>query len=159
MSAAFSGPSRGLGIELYRGAQAYFEHINRSGGVQGRKVVLKTYDDGYQPDPSVQNTMALMLEDQVFALFGYVGTPTVTRVLPMLKKFQDKTVYMFFPFTGAQPQRSLLTASSPSTSALPTARKRRAWSTISSPSAGDASPCSIKPTPTAVAAGQVCAPP
>ena len=105
MSAAFSGPSRGLGIELYRGAQAYFEHINRGGGVRGRKVVLKTYDDGYQPDPSVQNTMALMLEDQVFALFGYVGTPTVTRVLPMLKKFQDKTVYMFFPFTGAQPQR------------------------------------------------------
>ena len=105
MSAAFSGPSRGLGIELYRGAQAYFEHINRAGGVRGRKVVLKTYDDGYQPDPSVQNTMALMLEDEVFALFGYVGTPTVTRVLPMLKKFQDKTVYMFFPFTGAQPQR------------------------------------------------------
>ena len=105
MSAAFSGPSRGLGIELYRGAQAYFEHINRAGGVRGRKVVLKTYDDGYQPDPSVQNTMALMLEDQVFALFGYVGTPTVTRVLPMLKKFQDRTVYMFFPFTGAQPQR------------------------------------------------------
>ena len=105
MSAAFSGPSRGLGIELYRGAQAYFEHINRAGGVRGRKVRLKTYDDGYQPDPSVQNTVALMLEDQVFALFGYVGTPTVTRVLPMLKKFQDKTIYMFFPFTGAQPQR------------------------------------------------------
>ncbi len=105
MSAAFSGPSRGLGIELYRGAQAYFEHINRAGGVRGRKVALKTYDDGYQPDPSVQNTVALMLEDQVFALFGYVGTPTVTRVLPILKKFQDKTIYMFFPFTGAQPQR------------------------------------------------------
>ena len=49
--------------------------------------------------------MTLMLEDRVFALFGYVGTPTVTRVLPMLKKFQDQTVYLFFPFTGAQPQR------------------------------------------------------
>ncbi len=105
MSAAFSGPSRGLGIELYRGASAYFEHVNSSGGVHGRKIALKTYDDGYQPDPSVQNTMTLMLEDRVFALFGYVGTPTVTRVLPMLKKFQDQTVYLFFPFTGAQAQR------------------------------------------------------
>ena len=104
-SAAFSGPSRGLGIELYRGAGAYFEHINRQGGVNGRRIVLKTYDDGYQPDPSVKNTMTLMLEDQVFLLFGYVGTPTVTRVLPMLKKFQDRRVYLFFPFTGAQPQR------------------------------------------------------
>ena len=105
MSAAFSGPSRGLGIELFRGASAYFEHVNRNGGVGGRKVVLKTYDDGYQPDPAVKNTLTLMLEDEVFALFGYVGTPTVTRVLPMLKKFQERQIYLFFPFTGAQPQR------------------------------------------------------
>ena len=105
VSAAFSGPSRGLGIELYRGASAYFTHINQQGGISGRKVVLKTYDDGYQPDPSVKNTLKLMLEDDVFLLFGYVGTPTVTRVLPMLKKFQDRNIFLFFPFTGAQPQR------------------------------------------------------
>ena len=105
MSAAFSGPSRGLGSELYRGARAYFNHANANGGVGGRKVALKLYDDGYQPDPCVRNTMKLMLEDRVFLLFGYVGTPTVTRVLPLLKKFQDEQVYLFFPFTGAQPQR------------------------------------------------------
>ena len=105
MSAAFSGPSRGLGIELYRGASAYFEHVNRAGGISGRRITLKLYDDGYQPDASVNNTMKLMLEDQVFLLFGYVGTPTVTRVLPILKKFQDQDVFLFFPFTGAQPQR------------------------------------------------------
>ena len=105
MSAAFSGPSRGLGIELYRGASAYFSHINAQGGVGGRAIEVITYDDGYQPDPSVKNTMTLMLEDDVFLLFGYVGTPTVTRVLPMLKKFQERDIYLFFPFTGAQPQR------------------------------------------------------
>ena len=105
MSAAFSGPSRGLGSELFRGARAYFNHANADGGVGGRKIALKLYDDGYQPDPCVRNTMKLMLEDRVFLLFGYVGTPTVTRVLPLLKKFQDEQVYLFFPFTGAQPQR------------------------------------------------------
>lgn len=104
-SAAFTGPSRGLGNELYRGAMAYFRQINDSGGINGRRITLKLYDDGYQPDPCVQNTLKLMLEDQVFLLFGYVGTPTVTRVLPMLKKFQEERIYMFFPFTGAQPQR------------------------------------------------------
>ncbi len=105
MSAAFSGPSRGLGIELHRGASACFEHVNRQGGINGRRIRLQTYDDGYQPDPAVNNTMTLMLEDRVFLLFGYVGTPTVTRVLPMLKKFQDRDTYLFFPFTGAAPQR------------------------------------------------------
>ena len=105
-SAAFSGPSRGLGIELYRGANACFqEENNKPGGVNGRNVVLRIEDDGYQPDPCVENTMKLMLEDQVFLLFGYVGTPTVTRVLPLLKKFQDRSMFLFFPFTGAQPQR------------------------------------------------------
>lgn len=106
-SAAFTGPSRGLGIELYRGAMAYFTHINEQGGIHGRKIVLKLYDDGYQPDPAVNNTMKLMLNDKVFALFGYVGTPTVTRVLPMLKKFQEEKFTLFFPFTGAEPQRRL----------------------------------------------------
>ncbi|MDE0130436.1 MAG: ABC transporter substrate-binding protein [Gammaproteobacteria bacterium] len=105
VSAAFSGPSRGLGTELYRGASAYFSQVNENGGINGRRIALKMYDDGYQPDPCVENTMKLMLEDQVFLLFGYVGTPTVTRVLPLLKKFQDENIFMFFPFTGAQPQR------------------------------------------------------
>ena len=106
-SAAFTGPSRGLGIELYRGAMAYFQHVNSQGGVHGREISLKLYDDGYQPDPAVNNTTQLMLEDKVFALWGYVGTPTVTRVLPLLKKFQKEKFALFFPFTGAQPQRQL----------------------------------------------------
>jgi branched-chain amino acid transport system substrate-binding protein len=105
MSAAFSGPSRGLGIELYRGAMAYLEHINRGGGVHGKKIVMKAYDDGYHPIPAIQNTIKLIAEDHVFVLFGYVGTPTVTRVLPLLKSYGDQSVYLLFPFTGAQPHR------------------------------------------------------
>ena len=105
VSAAFSGPSRGLGTELYRGAMSFFSYVNDTGGVNGRRIVLKLYDDGYQPDACVANTLRLMQEDNVFLLFGYVGTPTVTRVLPLLKRFRDRQVYLFFPFTGAEPQR------------------------------------------------------
>lgn len=107
MSAAFHGPSAGLGIEHYRGAMAYFAHVNQGGGVYGRKIVLKAYNDGYEPGPAVRNTIRLVEEDHVFLLYGYVGTPTVTRVLPLLKKYQDRSVLLFFPFTGAEPQRRL----------------------------------------------------
>ncbi|MGE4297717.1 MAG: ABC transporter substrate-binding protein [Desulfovibrionaceae bacterium] len=106
MSAAFNGPSRGLGIELYRGSQAYFEHINRTeGGVFGRRIVIVAKDDGYDPTPAIRNTIDLILNDNVLILFNYVGTPTVTRVLPLLKRYSSKHVVLCFPFTGAQPQR------------------------------------------------------
>lgn len=105
MSAAFSGPSRGLGIELYRGASAYFNYVNANGGVHGRRVELLALDDGYNPLPAIANTIRLVEQDKVFALFSYVGTPTVTRILPLLLKYQDRNIYLLFPFTGAEPLR------------------------------------------------------
>ncbi len=105
MSAAFTGPSQGLGIELYRGSMAYFEHINSLGGIHGHKIVIKAYDDGYNPGPAIQNTIRLIEKDNVLALFNYVGTPTTTRCLPLLSRHREQSVLLFFPFTGAEPQR------------------------------------------------------
>ena len=105
MSAAFKGASRSLGIELYRGSMAYLAEVNRAGGVNGRTIAIKAYDDSYDPAQAVKNTLTLMQQDHVFLLFDYVGTPTVTRVLPLLKKYSALHYFLFFPFTGAQPQR------------------------------------------------------
>jgi branched-chain amino acid transport system substrate-binding protein len=105
MSAAFTGPSKGLGIELYRGSKAYLDEVNRKGGVHGRKIVIKAYDDGYNPIPAIENTIRLIDKDDVFLLFNYVGTPTTTRCLPILKRDREKSMLLFCPFTGAQPQR------------------------------------------------------
>jgi ABC-type branched-subunit amino acid transport system substrate-binding protein len=105
MSGAFTGPTRGMGIELYRGSMAYFEHVNSQGGVHGRKIVIKAYDDGYNPVPAIDNTIRLIEQDKVFLLFNYVGTPTTTRCLPLLKRHQEDSILLFFPFSGAQPQR------------------------------------------------------
>ncbi len=105
MSAAFSGPSRELGYELYNGMMAYFDHVNKNGGVNGKKIELIAYDDGYNPLPAINNTLKLIDQDNVFLLIGYVGTPTVTRALPVLKIYENKEIFLFFPFTGAEPQR------------------------------------------------------
>ena len=84
---------------------AYFDAVNAAGGVNGRQIVVRAYDDGYNPTPAIDNTIQLVEQDDVFLLFNYVGTPTVTRVLPLLSRYQDQSMYLFFPFTGAQPQR------------------------------------------------------
>jgi len=84
---------------------AYIEAVNAAGGVNGRQIVIRTYDDDYDPLPAIDNTIALIEQDDVFLLFDYVGTPTVTRILPLLKRYEGESAYLFFPFTGAQPQR------------------------------------------------------
>jgi branched-chain amino acid transport system substrate-binding protein len=105
MSAAFTGASRQLGSELYRGALAYFTEINASGGVDGTTIRILPLDDAYEPVRAVHNTIAFVEEHKVPLLFGYVGTPTVTRVLPLLKRYEERGPYLLFPFTGAQPHR------------------------------------------------------
>jgi branched-chain amino acid transport system substrate-binding protein len=101
-----SGPSNALGKELLAGSQAYFELMNQAGGIHGRKVELLLKDDRYEPNPAVQNTNELITRDKVFFLFDYVGTPTLTRVLPLLKYYEAEKIVNVAPFTGADPQRT-----------------------------------------------------
>ena len=82
-----SGASKSLGQQLIRGSDAYFAFVNNSGGIYGRKVEVILKDDRYEPDPAVENTNDLMTKDKVFFLFDYVGTPTLTRVLPLLESW------------------------------------------------------------------------
>ena len=111
MSAAFTGGARASSMELYRGATALFSEVNAAGGVNGRTLALKAYDDGYQPDRAVRNTIQLLRTDEVFLLFSYFGTPTVEQVLPLLKKVAAENVYLMFPYTGGDAVRSPLYAS------------------------------------------------
>lgn len=101
MSAAFTGPARGLGMEYYRGLMASFEHANAQGGAGGLRLVLSLRDDGYDPLPALANTIGFVEQERVFALLGYVGTPTTARVLPLLKHYEAEGMILLFPFTGA----------------------------------------------------------
>ncbi|CAK0774362.1 branched-chain amino acid transport system substrate-binding protein [Gammaproteobacteria bacterium] len=99
MSNAQSGPAAGLGIGLKAGANAYIDKVNATGGVHGRKLRLISVDDGYDPARCAAMTKKLVEEDKVFALFGYVGTPTSTAAVPIAVRAE--TPYLF-PFTGAE---------------------------------------------------------
>lgn len=100
-SAAFSGPAAQLGIQLNMGAKIFINALNASGGVNGSTVELRTLDDGYEPDRCKANTEKF-IKDDVFALFGYVGTPTCQAALPQVV---DSKIPFFGPFTGAEALR------------------------------------------------------
>jgi len=100
-SAAFSGPAAQLGIQMNRGARLCFDAINAAGGVHGATIELRILDDQYEPDKCKANTEAF-IRDDVFALFGYVGTPTSLAALPLVN--QNK-IPLFGPFTGAEALR------------------------------------------------------
>ena len=101
-SAAFTGPASELGTEMRAGAMAYFQSINAQGGVNGRKIELRSLDDGYEGDRAAANTRKL-IEDGVFLLFGYVGTPTSNASKPI---FTAAKVPFVGPFTGAESLRN-----------------------------------------------------
>jgi len=97
-SAALGGPAALLGAEMRRGILAAFEEVNRAGGVNDRRLELRSYDDRYEPEQAVANTLKLINDDHVFALIGAVGTPTSAASEPIA---MAEGVPFIAPFTGA----------------------------------------------------------
>ncbi|MCY3918255.1 MAG: ABC transporter substrate-binding protein [Chloroflexi bacterium] len=97
-SAAFSGPAQELGRNMQIGIQAAFHEANQRGGVHGRLLELSSLDDAYEPEAAIANTLQLIEED-VFALIGAVGTPTSRSAVPVA---ESAGVPYIAPFTGAQ---------------------------------------------------------
>jgi ABC-type branched-subunit amino acid transport system substrate-binding protein len=95
---ALEGPSHFLGTETVTGAKAYFEMINDAGGVDGRKLKLLAYDDSYDP-AKTEACFNRLMEQKVFALGFFVGTPTAVKYLPMAESNKVPLVGLF---TGAQ---------------------------------------------------------
>lgn len=101
--APLTGPSSQLGERVRNGINAYFEQINSGGGVYGRKLSLVTRDDAHDPEKSKLAAMALINEDQVFALIGSVGSGTTQAVLPIVAGAKTPLVG---PVTGADSLRA-----------------------------------------------------
>jgi branched-chain amino acid transport system substrate-binding protein len=94
---AQSGPAAAYGT-IANAANAYFTYVNGQGGVNGRKITYKIVDDGYNPAQTVPLTKQLVEQNQVFAMFGGLGTQTQTSVRDYLN---TKKVPQLFVATGA----------------------------------------------------------
>ena len=80
---ALEGPASALGLGMKLGLEAAFAEINKAGGVKGRKLELKSVDDGYEPNKSIEAVKKLLADDKVFAIAGAVGTPTSAATQPI----------------------------------------------------------------------------
>jgi branched-chain amino acid transport system substrate-binding protein len=96
--AALTGPAGGLGTGMNAGLKAAFDEANAKGGIHGRQIRLLADDDGYEPDKCVDCTGKMIEEKGVFALAGYVGTPTGKVAAPMVQEYKVPLVGLF---TGA----------------------------------------------------------
>lgn len=95
---ALDGPARQLGLQTVLGATAYFSYVNDHGGVNGRKLSLVSFDDGYDPEKTAA-CFASLKKENVFAGGFFVGTPTAARYLPMAEADHMPVAGLF---TGAQ---------------------------------------------------------
>jgi len=71
----YSGPASAYGI-IGKMEDAYFKMINEQGGINGRKIVFISYDDGYSPPKEVEQARKLVESDEVLLIFGPLVTPS-----------------------------------------------------------------------------------
>ncbi|WP_298754176.1 ABC transporter substrate-binding protein [uncultured Arcobacter sp.] len=93
-----TGIIKSWGESVIYGANSYFTYVNETNLLGNKKIEFLTYDDKYEPELTIDNSNRLVYQDKVFALFGFVGTPTVKSILPIL---YDEKIPFIAPFTGA----------------------------------------------------------
>lgn len=96
-SLALTGPGSPLALPFHQGAKMYFDRVNASGGIHGRKIELVTLDDRGNAELATENTSKLLAQG-VLSLFGYYGSPQVTAAYPQIK---DGEVLLFAPMAAA----------------------------------------------------------
>lgn len=70
--------------EIPVGAKAYYDYVNKAGGVNKRQIEFRYMDDAYNPAKTSEVVNQLVLKDQVFAIVGGLGTPTHSAVVDFL---------------------------------------------------------------------------
>jgi len=89
-----TGPAAPGYSEIAPASAAYFAYVNAHGGVYGRKIVYKYLDDGYNPTKTASVVRQLVLQDNVYALFNGLGTPTHLAALSFLNAQKVPDVFV-----------------------------------------------------------------
>jgi ABC-type branched-subunit amino acid transport system substrate-binding protein len=88
-----TGPAAPGYDEIAPAMDAVFGWVNAHGGVDGRRIHYTYLDDGYNPANTATLTRKLVLQNNIFADVGSLGTPTQAAVQKFLN--QQKVPQMF----------------------------------------------------------------
>src|SRR5580658_25430 len=88
-----TGPAAPGYDEIAPAMDAVFSWVNAHGGIDGRKINYTYLDDGYNPANTATLTRKLVLQDNIFADVGSLGTPTQSAVQGFLN--QQKVPQLF----------------------------------------------------------------
>jgi len=91
-----SGIMHSWGDSVYAGANAYFSYA-KDNNILNKNISLVIYDDKYAPELTFENTQK-MINENIFSFFGFVGTPTTKKILPLVNEYN---IPFIAPFTGA----------------------------------------------------------
>jgi branched-chain amino acid transport system substrate-binding protein len=80
--------------EIAPAENAYFAYVNSHGGIYGRKIVYKYLNDQYNPSITTTVVHQLVLQDNVYAIFNGLGTPTHLAVAPFLNAEKVPDVFI-----------------------------------------------------------------
>src|ERR1039457_6658627 len=80
--------------EIAPASNAYFQYVNAHGGIYGRKIVYKYLNDQYNPTDTSSVVHQLVLQDNVYAIFDGLGTPTHLAVAPFLNAQKVPDVFI-----------------------------------------------------------------
>jgi branched-chain amino acid transport system substrate-binding protein len=89
-----TGPAAPGYDEIAPAANAYFQYVNAHGGIYGRKIVYKYLDDAYDPSLTASVVRQLVLQDNVYAIFNGLGTPTHLAVVGFLNAEKVPDVFV-----------------------------------------------------------------
>ena len=89
-----TGPAAPGYSEIAPASNAYFQYVNAHGGVYGRKIKYTYLDDGYDPSKTVSVVHQLVLQDNVYAIFNGLGTPTHLAAVNFLNSSKVPDVFV-----------------------------------------------------------------
>lgn len=105
-----SGPNGDIGRDYVAGITSYFDSLNTSGGLQGKRIHFVVRDDKGDPALAAKMVQELVEREKPHYILGGIGADTTAAILAN-PGFKQSGLLLFAPLTDANPahrQRALV---------------------------------------------------